>query len=447
MITEDIISYNDAVMANCMENIADFKFLTVDDCRRLLGLGYVIQYNFTALHVSPLFQVLADEAIVREGTGNPDINIQAKIAPLPITKVEESFGDAEDSFLAWFLSVFGFPFIGAAFASFVVAERESKAKHLQTVAGVHASAYWISTFIWDFLNYQIPMWITVMLMFGFDVNTLTTTRSDVLSGVIAIMLLYGSASAGFAYCVSYGFKSPAICSIVIILSGFLIGMGGPMTIFVLRLIGNDLESPKKNLLDAADILAWCLRWFPSFCFGQGLFSAINVEIYRFFEQDPNLSVWHKSVLLYDVIALGVQTIVYLGLAVALDIGSSKPCVMAVWQSIVDIITLRWLTGSGGGIDITIALPDDDDVLAEQDRVLRGEANNDLIVVNQLTKIYSNGKVAVNNLSLGIPPGECFGLLGINGAGKVRIYSLPLFNVTKILTFTLFSLFRQPQCAC
>lgn len=64
------------------------------------------------------------------------------------------------------------------------------------------------------------------------------------------------------------------------------------------------------------------------------------------------------------------------------------------------------------------LPDDEDVLSEQVRVLSGGANDDLIVLSELTKIYGTGKVAVNNLSLAIPPGECFGLLRINGAGKV-----------------------------
>jgi ABC-type uncharacterized transport system ATPase subunit len=58
--------------------------------------------------------------------------------------------------------------------------------------------------------------------------------------------------------------------------------------------------------------------------------------------------------------------------------------------------------------------DDQDVIAEQDRVLCGQANDDLIVMDQLTKVWPPHKVAVNHMSLGIPPGQCFGLLGING---------------------------------
>lgn len=44
-----------------------------------------------------------------------------------------------------------------------------------------------------------------------------------------------------------------------------------------------------------------------------------------------------------------------------------------------------------------------------------------VQVKGLRKVYrtSGGgtKVAVKSTSLGIPRGECFGLLGINGAGK------------------------------
>ena len=63
------------------------------------------------------------------------------------------------------------------------------------------------------------------------------------------------------------------------------------------------------------------------------------------------------------------------------------------------------------------------MIAENKRVQSGQANDDLILLNALTKEYPNGKRAVNFMSLGIPGGECFGLLGINGAGKTSDRSL------------------------
>ncbi len=44
---------------------------------------------------------------------------------------------------------------------------------------------------------------------------------------------------------------------------------------------------------------------------------------------------------------------------------------------------------------------------------------DPILVHNLRKVYPNGKTAVESLSFSIPSGQCFGLLGENGSGKVR----------------------------
>lgn len=124
-----------------------------------------------------------------------------------------------------------FPFIGGAFGSFVVHEKSSKAKHLQTVAGVEPSAYWFSTYLWDTVNYQIPLWATIVLMFIFDVDILTTNYRGIFSGIATVLFLFGPALAGFTYCVSFAFKSASSCNVFIITSGFLIGMGGQSAFF------------------------------------------------------------------------------------------------------------------------------------------------------------------------------------------------------------------------
>jgi ATP-binding cassette subfamily A (ABC1) protein 3 len=115
--------------------------------------------------------------------------------------------------------------------------------------------------------------------------------------------------------------------------------------------------------------------------------------------------------------------VYLLLAIQLDIWSNNPRALSVLDNFVSFVTCTCCFKKKQEVDITTALPDDDDVLAEQDRVLAGEANDDMIVVSQLTKVFGNNKIAVNNMSLGIAPGECFGLLGINGAGKTTTMSM------------------------
>jgi hypothetical protein len=402
--------YSDAVVEVCRSRNGNYT--SIENCNDYQGIGYVVQYNYTALHVAPLYQSLADEALVREALDASDFEIKCTIAPLPITKKESQYGKAEDAFSAWFLVVLSFPFISGAFASFIVAERESKAKHLQTVAGVKPIAYWLSTFLWDVLNYQIPMWITVMLMFAFNVDVLTTSQRDVLSGILVVLCLYGPATAGFTYCITFAFSSASLCNMFVILAGFLIGMGGPLACFILLLLGINPLDEKPNLIDIANIIQWVLRFNPSFCLGNAIFKCINIELFAFLAGDYNLSVWTKQVMLYEIIFLGCQTIGYMALAIQLDRWSTNPRILSIWQSFLSIITFQFISKRRRNHSVeTISLPDDDDVLNEQDRVLSGQANDDLIVISQLTKIYDTGKKAVDNISLGIPAGECFGLLG------------------------------------
>ena len=61
----------------------------------------------------------------------------------------------------------------------------------------------------------------------------------------------------------------------------------------------------------------------------------------------------------------------------------------------------------------------------QERVLQGGKNlSDVLLVTDLSKKYSRkGKLAVDHLSFGVKSGECFGLLGVNGAGKTSTFKM------------------------
>jgi hypothetical protein len=428
-------NYTDAVYAQCVAGVAkqlpeSEPYLNSSECDNYGGIGYIVRYNYTAIHAAPLYQSLADEAIVREALDDNEFKIKVTIHPLPLTKVENGLGEAEDGFIAWFLIILSFPFITGSFATFVVAERLSKAKHLQTVAGVKPSAYWISTWLWDVANYQIPLWITVILMFAFDINILTTTERGVVGGIITLLFLFGPAAASFTYCVTFLFSSPSICNLVIIISGFLIGFGGSLAAFILRLIGEDSGNPNDSLVTAANIVEWVLRFIPAFSLAKGVYNAINIETFEFLAGEP-ITVWDNSVLRLEVIFLAWQSVVYLILAMKIDEWSSNPRAVSMWQSFIKIITFQFLCSGRDSGEVAISVPDDSDVVAEQERVLTGGANDDLIVVSQLTKVYDTGKVAVNNISFGVPPGQCFGLLGINGAGKFECSGFTVYLAFKI----------------
>lgn len=68
--------------------------------------------------------------------------------------------------------------------------------------------------------------------------------------------------------------------------------------------------------------------------------------------------------------------------------------------------------------------EDEDVKRERQRILDGGGQNDILEIKELTKIYRRKrKPAVDRICVGIPPGECFGLLGVNGAGKSSTFKM------------------------
>jgi len=403
------MNYSDAVILTCLQQAGNYS--TEAQCRAYAaGIGYLIQYNYTAIHVAPLYQKLADEAIVREAIADDKFKIQTVVHPLPITSVEESIGKADDAFTAWFLIILSFPFISGSFATFIVQERQSKAKHLQTVAGVKPASYWLSTWLWDIANYQIPCWITVILMYAFDVSSLTTTENGVVGGVITLLVLFGPAVASFSYCISFMFKTPSTCNLILIISGFLIGFGGTLATFILRLIGSNPAEPKENLILAATIVEWVLRFVPAFNISRGLYSALNLQTISLLSA-KQVSVWDPEACLWEIVFLAWQSPVYLILAMKIDEWSANPRAVTIFRN---IFCCTWRSSRVVGSERSNI---DNDVAAEENRILTGGANDDLIVLSQLGKVYGNGKMAADSLSFGIPPGQCFGILGINGAGK------------------------------
>lgn len=417
-VLDDGVLFRDAVLTNCtratfgLETLGD-TLNTYDECDRYTGLAYLIQYNFTAPHISPTYMTVATEGIAREALQR-DFKIEATLHSLPLSNLETKAAEQQDVFLAWFLLVLSFPFIAGSFGTFVVAERESKAKHLQTVTGVKPSGYWVSTYLWDVVNYQIPLWIVVALFFIFGVDAFTTTDYDALWGVLSALFLFGPAAAGFTYCVSYAFTSPALCNVIIIVFGFLAGMGGTIAVVILNILGESPFDPKPQLVNIATIITWIMRFHPCFNLGHAVYYSVSIELFIFFYPDAT-SVFDSELILWDIVFLAWQSVAYLLLAIQIDIWSTNPHIVSYWKSFVYLLTCS--RPRSPDRDITRALAEDSDVLAEEERVNLGNANGDVIVIDKLTKVYDNGKKAVNSMSLGIPPGQVFGLLGVNGAGK------------------------------
>ena len=67
------------------------------------------------------------------------------------------------------------------------------------------------------------------------------------------------------------------------------------------------------------------------------------------------------------------------------------------------------------------------MVAEQQRVVNAMSNaqkkheTDAFLVSNLVKQFNRNMLAVDHLTFGVKHGECFGLLGVNGAGKTTSF--------------------------
>lgn len=100
-IMDDGRFYSETAVSQCRFIARSLNYST--RCSSFGGVGYVIQYNFTALHSALLYETLANEALVRHATNISDFVVQATIAPLPLTFVESREGAFENALLVWFL--------------------------------------------------------------------------------------------------------------------------------------------------------------------------------------------------------------------------------------------------------------------------------------------------------------------------------------------------------
>jgi ATP-binding cassette, subfamily A (ABC1), member 3 len=167
------------------------------------------------------------------------------------------------------------PYVPAAFATFLVREREVKAKHQQLVSGVSIPAYWLAAFIWDNCTYQLTVWMIVILVSAFP-NTDQFSGSNAIGKMIGLLILFGTAVSGFTYCMTFMFKTPSGAQIIIIFLVFILGL-------ILSIVGSILRLIDTTHDKYMDVIRYIFALFPPFCLGDGFTNLAWVNIWSFRE--------------------------------------------------------------------------------------------------------------------------------------------------------------------
>ncbi|XP_012989040.1 phospholipid-transporting ATPase ABCA1b isoform X2 [Esox lucius] len=297
--------------------------------------------------------------------------------------------------------IFAMSFVPASFVVFLIQERVSKAKHMQFISGVQPLLYWTANFIWDMCNYIVPAMLVIIIFVGFQQKAYVSSTN--LPALALLLLLYGWSITPLMYPASFFFKIPSTAYVVLTSVNILIGINGSISTFVMELFGNN------EIGGINDILKNVLLIFPHFCLGRGLIDMVKnqamADALERFGENRLRSPLEWDMVGKNLFAMAVEGVVFFIITVLIQ-----------YRFCIKPLNMHTKLPTVG--------EEDEDVARERTRIVNGLGQGDILELRQLTKVYKRKqKPAVDRLCVGIPPGECFGLLGVNGAGKTTTFKM------------------------
>uniref|UniRef100_A0A452QWJ1 ATP binding cassette subfamily A member 7 n=1 Tax=Ursus americanus TaxID=9643 RepID=A0A452QWJ1_URSAM len=365
-----------------------------------------IWFNNKGWHAMVAFVNRANNALLRArlppGPARRAHRITTLNHPLNLTKEQLSEATLMASSVDVLVSicvVFAMSFVPASFTLVLIEERVTRAKHLQFMGGLPPTLYWLSNFLWDMCNYLVSACIVVLIFLAFQQKAYVAPAN--LPALLLLLLLYGWSITPLMYPASFFFSVPSTAYVVLTCVNLFIGINGSMATFVLELF-SDQVGPCNRILKQVFLI------FPHFCLGRGLIDMVrNQAMADAFERLGDGQF--QSPLRWEVVGKNLLAMVVQGPLFLLFTLLLQHRHRLLPQS------LRSLRPLG---------KEDEDVARERERVVQGATQGDVLVLRDLTKVYHGQRTpAVDRLCLGIPPGECFGLLGMNGAGKTSTFRM------------------------
>lgn len=361
--------------------------------------------NASAWHSLP--QILNEYAqtLARMAAGGDD-SIVMRVAsyPLPWGARQQAGIDSFRALIVGFFTLIPFTFIPSTYVSFIVKERESKAKHLQFVSGANFVMYWLSNYVFDLLSFFVTEIIALIIFAAFKRDEFIGS-GEAIGCIIALFTLYGLSSIANSYAVSFLFNNHGSAQNIVMMANFLCGFVLVITIFILK----QLESTES----AAKGLVFVFRFVPSYCLGEGILALSTAPLLKTLGVQQNVFDLDQSG--WALIYMALNFVIFTAITIFLD----HPARQRAKQALLF-----------NADEVPPPIENEDPDVARERKEIESMAPgraNDAVVVRGLRKVYHTAgeapKVAVKNLSFGVKKGEIFGLLGTNGAGKTTTMSI------------------------
>ncbi|KAM9583970.1 phospholipid-transporting ATPase ABCA3-like [Trichechus inunguis] len=441
---ENTIGYTDQycflILGNLLKYLMENK-----DCGHLCIVALSIEektnetvltalFNNEAYH-SPSASLMLLDNILFMSLFGPDASLTVSNKPQP-------YHDANDfvskSINGDYLAInvhFGMALLISGFCLLTVTERVTRAKHIQFVTGIYVLIYWISALLWDFIIFFISccLLMGVVKYCKVEVFLMENRWLDIM----LIFMLYGWSAIPLMYLMSFLFSESTAAYIKLVLFNYFSGIFSLLIDMALE-YNEELESKISN--DTRTLMLNALLLFPNYNLAKAL------EDYADVYQDKTLcdTLKHppphincskanaeKNVYSLEENMIGKYLIMMstLGFVLLLlifvwettlwklKIFLNRYVYFGIYKKFKNDIVSKELSGES----------EDEDVEEERKRILElpQELLNTVVLIKELIKIYFKcpAILAVKNISLRIRKGECFGLLGVNGAGKTSIFKM------------------------
>ena len=359
------------------------------------GITASLIINTTARHAVPVYLNLANDAL-KKATSGSGSSITAISHPFPVSRFFQAVITNALALASTFFIMIAFAFIPASVVAFVVKEREAShnCKHQQMISGASVPAFWLANYTWDVLTYVLPCSLSLLAVHLFNIGAFTGT-AQAFTVVVLLFVGYGLAIMPFTYMLSFLWKSHTQAQIWCLLLNLLSGLILMIASFVMGLI--------ESTQDTNKVLIWLYRLFPGFCLGNGLFQVATNSLLETVVGHAGISLhvdlYDWDVCGKDILYLYVTAPVYFLIVVIADSLLQYPAIASKLSSDPVMVDDDFI--------------DDEDVLAEERRL--ANTTDDVVRLRRLRKVYPSSrgpKVAVRQLSFGMPKGECFGFLGM-----------------------------------
>lgn len=173
------------------------------------GTDVTVYFNGQPYHSPAVAMAQAMDAVLKYKMSSNVHGIVTRNFPLPVSVTDNSrgiyFSTMGTGFTVAFTVIFGMAFLIGSFVIFLIKERSSGAKHLQKVSGVGAGEFWFSNFLWDLINYLIPVFLILIVFAAF--NTAAFVNDSRLGLLFLLFLLFGWGSLPFVYIMHFVFKT------------------------------------------------------------------------------------------------------------------------------------------------------------------------------------------------------------------------------------------------